>query len=353
MHKNLLAIESSFLCSAVDTVSANGKYDLQSWDGETVGHFVNYLYLHSYDAPKPHPLCPIMGAPNGSGSVTTGTHSPGTISSNSSTQRDHSMDQTDPRPLTPLSELRDQLDDAVNDGLGSGPSPVAAERLYSHLYPQETHDYHDFLLAHAKVYALAQSLEVSVLSKMAYHRLLVILENLHPITPESRVKLNVVELLRYVYAHTQDTGARMRNLVSQFVVLNFAAMQSVAEMVELASGGGQLTVDLMAKVCRRVVAGEEELVNHRETSNRLAEVTEELRVERLKVAALEISNGHMGKTLKALVFDLNTSLQQLKSVILNVSPVGGYRWTALNQIETLRVRNEQAMKDMDAGKKSG
>lgn len=184
---------------------------------------------------------------------------------------------------------------------------------------------------------------------MAYHRLLGILENLQPITPDSNLRFHVVQLLGYVYAHTQDSEDRMRKLVSQFVALNFTAMQGVKEMKEVMSRGGQLVVDLMPKVCRRVVATEEELDHQREIAKA---VTEQLRVERLKVVALEFSNGRVETSVKDMSLDMDSALQQLKVDILKVGKRAASRNAMFRQIESLRSKSERFLNDVYSGKPS-
>lgn len=331
VHKNLLIIQSPLLRSAVDTLSADGIFDMRSWDGETVGHFVNFLYLQTYVVPGSQPLSPIVGAPVETASDTTGTRSqvstPGTICSNNSTQRDLALDANDRRPLTPLSGLRVHPNEGNSDGPDSG-----------HFCPQEANDHHNVLLAHAKVYALSQSLEVHILSSMAYHRVLGILESLHTITPDSHIRLNVVELLDYVYAHPDYP---MRKLVSQFVAWNFTAMQGLEEMKELMSRGGQLAVELMAKVSRRLVAGEKEINDQREISKG---VTEQFRSEQVNVKVLQLSKERLEKSVKDMVSDMNNSLEQLQSRVLNAGTSEAKRDAIWLQIERLRSKNNISVK---------
>lgn len=334
MHKELLIIQSPLLRWAVDTLSADGIFNLKSWDGETVAHFVNFLYLQTYVVPGPQPPLPTVGVTAETASNTTGTRSrpstPGTMFSNNSTQRDLALDAKDTRPLTPLSELRDHPNDGDSDGPESG-----------HFCPQEAKDHHNVLLAHAKVYALAQSLDVNILSSMAYHHLLEILDSLHLNTQDSGVRLNAVALLAYVYAHTNDQGDPMRKLVSQFVALNFTAIQGLEEMNQLMSRGGQLTVDLMAKVTRRLVAGEKELDDQREITKG---VTEKFRLEQANVEVLQSNKERLEKSVKDMASDMDNSLEQLKSRVLNAGSSEARRDAIWLQIERLRSKNNRSVK---------
>ncbi|KAL0633680.1 hypothetical protein Q9L58_007403 [Maublancomyces gigas] len=270
VHKNLIVEQSAFLRSSIDATAVDRRYDLKSWDSDTVGYFVNFLYLHTYTTGGPEPLNP---AAESTASDTTGAHSrvhtPDTVFSGRTIQPGYSFGETGPRPLTPLENL-DQDD-------GSGACQDIAEDSYYTSYPQETHDYHDVLFAHAKVYALAQYLHVDSLVSMAYQRLSIILAGLQPITPFPHTTRSVVELLRYVYTHTEETGDWMRKLVSQFTALNYPAVQGTAEMEE--NGGS-----------------EEELNKSQEIAAGNAPAGEELRAERAKVALLEDRNDTLLKS---------------------------------------------------------
>lgn len=304
VHKNLLIIQSPLLRWAVDTLSADGIFNLKSWDGETVAHFVNFLYLQTYVVPGPQPPLPTVGVPVESASNT--------------------------RPLAPSSGLRDRPNDGDKDGPDSG-----------HSCPQEANDYHNVLLGHAKVYALAQSLDVNILSSMAYHHLLEILESLHPVAQDSRVRLNAVELLAYSYAHTNDKGDPIRILASQFVALNFTAIQDLEEMNQMMRSGGQLTVDLMGKVSRRLVAGEKALDDQREITKG---VTEKLWLEQANVEVLQFNKERLEKSVKDMVSDMDNSLEQLKSRVLNAGTSEARRDAIWLEIESLRSKNNRSVK---------
>lgn len=305
VHKNLLAAQSVFLKTTVDTaVAADRKIDLQAWDGETVGHFVDFLYLQTYQAGNPEPLCPIGSSSESTVSDMTDTHSgintPETIVGESRVQRDDSSGLADPRPLTPLSALR-QSEDDERDRMSCDPTRAEAEPRYSVLYPPETHDYHDFLLAHARVYVLAHSLGIETLQSFAYQRLLAILSDFEPIAPGSNVAVNIVELLYYVYTKTDTEGDPMRRLVTQFAALNFPALQRTDELKERVRQGGELAADLLEKVCRRLVASEAKLTDEGE---RFAALDGELTSARERCAALDVELTRVRARCEALEGDL-------------------------------------------------
>lgn len=119
--------------------------------------------------------------------------------------------------------------------------------------------YGEVLLAHAKVYSLAQNQEVEVLRKLAYRRLLSTLLSIGEVEPGCQVVVDLIDLLRYVYSHTvssESSEEPLQNIVSQFAALNFPALQSRDEMTGLMREGGKLASDLMKKVCKRLVSSE-------------------------------------------------------------------------------------------------
>lgn len=120
--------------------------------------------------------------------------------------------------------------------------------------------YGEVLLAHARVYSLAQNQKVEALQKLAYQRLLSTLLSIGLVEPGSQVAVDFIDLLRYVYSHTISSGRSeepLQNIVSQFAALNFPALESRDEMAGLIREGGKLASDLMGKVCKRLVNSED------------------------------------------------------------------------------------------------
>lgn len=279
------------------------KLDLQAWESETVGHLVNFLYLHTYQTRTPELLCPESGEGSETAtSDTTGTQSrvctPDTVRSGGTVRQGGSSGEIENRPLTPLRELRvfpgGERAYRNEDGL----TPVESESNYSTIYPTETHDYGNVLLDHLKVYALAQSLGMEGLRRMAYNRLLEIIDDLKPIAPGSPIAANVVELLRYVYAETHVAEDPMRYLISQFAVLNLPALQSTSELKELVRQDGDLAVDLMEKVCRRLVTSEDKLAQSQKVSRNMVELADQLVIEKQSSAVLKAINDRLEQSLK-------------------------------------------------------
>lgn len=271
MHKSLLASQSEFLRTDTNH-AADGKYDLQSWDGKTVGYFVDYLYLRTYNVKNQESFYPAAGSPEGTVSDTTEALSrsdtPDTI------QADRSEDLTYPRPLTPIQSLLDSFDSEDNGAPGgfSRENPDHGEAIP---YPLATDDYRWVMFAHAKVYALAQSLGIDDLQRMSYRELAGVLARFEPVVEGSVVATSSIEIMRYVYSKCHSARDPMRNLVTQFAALNFPALQRMDGMKEVLSGGGELAVDLFEKLCRRLVATEDQLRGTGRAGSHVAETAKQ------------------------------------------------------------------------------
>lgn len=243
VHKDILASQSQPFQNATSGAWKEGsdrKIILEDWDGDTVGRLVEFLYTGDYQYPDPEPVfledtteVPEEGA----------RHKPPA----SLAPRDTSSDSADPeRPLTPLNRC---LRYGLLDGDG-GTDPKALE-----YFEPSRHDYKEALLAHAKVYALAHYKSVNHLRSLALKRLLMTLSRLSPVQTSSHIALNIIDLVNYVYAHTDalaSTEEPLRRLVSQFAALNFTELVSKDEMAEFIAEGGDFVKDLMGKVSRRL-----------------------------------------------------------------------------------------------------
>lgn len=243
VHKDILASQSQPFQNATSGAWKEGsdrKIILEDWDGDTVGRLVEFLYTGDYQYPDPEPVSfgdtpevPEAGA----------RHKPPA----SLAPLDTSSDSSDPeRPLTPLNRC---LRYGLLDGDG-GTDPKALE-----YFEPSQHDYKEVLLAHAKVYALAHYKSVNHLRSLALKRLLMTLSTLSPVQTSSHIALNIIDLVNYVYAHTDALASSeepLRRLVSQFAALNFTALVSKDEMAEFIAEGGDFVKDLMGKVSRRL-----------------------------------------------------------------------------------------------------
>lgn len=288
---------------------AGRKIDLSNWDGDTVSRFLDFLYIGNYQVPNPDPLLPgeVSEEPVSESDFSEReVHTPDTVITESTVQRDESDDDL-PRPLTPLHVFRDYHE---HGDIPNPPQYGNVEQLFGSLFPPRTNNYSIVLLAHAKVYALAQCNQVESLQKMAIQRLLSILASPHwqAVEPNSHMASTIIELLSYVYTHTDSPGASkesLRKILSQYAALNFPALLSSAEMMDLIGQGGELAKDMISKVCRRLVDSERKLADsevelttsRRDRSNNEATVYD-VQVERERISALRMTIADLQNSLE-------------------------------------------------------
>lgn len=273
VHSDILAAHSGPLKETTEAArdraeQAGRKINLQEWDGDTVGRFVEFLYVGHYQAPSPTRQ-PSVAAPDPAASDDDDTYqrsvdTPGTSysvwtgtvqSDTTETGPGWTASPPGPRPLTPLSQFGLKLESDPNPNMRQ----EALEKFGLRAFHPAVCSYGAVLLAHAKVYSLAQNQEVEALRDFSYKHLLSVLLGIGPIEPGWRVVVDIINLLRYVYSHTvpaEDAEEPLQNIVSQFAALNFPALQNRDEMAELIREGGKLASDLMDKVCKRLVHSE-------------------------------------------------------------------------------------------------
>lgn len=236
---------------------------LEDWDGDTVGRLVEFLYTGDYQYPDPE-LVSLGYSPE----VESGEGlSPRTPARSGTTQsRDSSAEPAayPDRPLTPLNRC-------LRRGLSNGDRTYTKGLEY---FEPSQYDFKKALLSHAKVYALAHYKSVNLLRILALKRLLATLSRISPIQPNSHITLNIIDLINYVYSHTDYLASSeepLRKLVSQFAALNFTALYTKDEMAEFIAEGGDFVKDLMGKVNRRLKGAENgpksDLKAHRFVSN--------------------------------------------------------------------------------------
>lgn len=238
VNKDILASQSKPFREATSGTwkeSTDRRIDLQDWDSDTVARLVEFLYVQNYPYPDPTPF----GDPEPTGSDPEATKP---------TDEATDSDLDSSRPLTPLGECLREFIPPDQD------APITDEERLENFDPAD-YDYEDILLAHAKVYALANYKSVDTLRILALKRLLLALCRLHPIQPASHISLNIVDFASYVYANTDHlmrSEEPLRKLTSQFIALNLAAFQTEPKAVELVAKGGDFVKDIMAKICRRI-----------------------------------------------------------------------------------------------------
>lgn len=232
VHKAILNSQSTSFQE-----SSKHMIDLSDWDSDTVARLVEFLYCRNYDYPDPTPLK--TRAEKSLSEPLPAATLVGEVTDNR-------------RPLTPFQ-------DCLGSILPLDEAPITdAERL--HQFDSSDCDFEGNLLAHAKVYALANSKSILTLQNLALQRLLLTLSRLHPLQPDSHISKNIVAFASYVYASNLSVNTDflasseepLRKLTSQLIALNFAAFQSEPQAVDLIAHGGDLVRDVMAKLCRRL-----------------------------------------------------------------------------------------------------
>lgn len=209
VHAGILARQSGPLQSVTTggwKESTEKTINLLDWDGDTVARFVDFLYIGDYQVPDPGPLSDVEESGRASVQPSEGRS-----------------------PLTGLKP----------------PEP----------------SYGNHLLAHAKVYALAQYKALEALKALAFRRLDAALLSVYTIKPGHHVLAKyVIELLGYVYSHTDSLASSkepMRELVLNYAAWSFPVLRTSAGIAELV--GGDLALDLIDKIYGRLKNFEAEL----------------------------------------------------------------------------------------------
>lgn len=114
------------------------------------------------------------------------------------------------------------------------------------------------LLLDAKVYVLAQYLQLDHLKRLAFYEIQYGLDIKSEVYG-TRLLLESVDLARYVYASTDslaDSEEPLRKLVSTYIAVSFSRYEG-PEIEGLMSEGGELVVDVTRKVRRQLTVGSE------------------------------------------------------------------------------------------------
>ena len=262
--------------------SAEAKIVLEDWDEETVARLLDWLYTGDYETPYPEKCAETtVATPTDDVDMT----SPKTIKPAKkfgSTMAHHSypLIESDievsgtPEPkvakqrptgcLAPLITLQ-------NNTQQPQPHPFQAAEFqkWTSASPSSPHaySYAATLLAHAKLYALANYMLLPNLKNLTLHRLQSTLIFIGDLKSGTAPISGVVSLARYVYANTDGLITEeepLRNFVSTFISINFSSFDG-EEVNGLMNEGGDLVVDVCMKARRitgelkRKVEADEEL----------------------------------------------------------------------------------------------
>lgn len=110
------------------------------------------------------------------------------------------------------------------------------------------------LLQDAKLYTLAQYLQLSDLKRLAFHNMQDVLRSLNSLPPDTTLVTKIVSLIQYTYAHTDSLASSeepLRKLVSTFVASKLALL-SGPKFDSLMAEGGDFAVDVMSQTRREV-----------------------------------------------------------------------------------------------------
>lgn len=236
VHRDILVYQSQPFSDALTgewREATDHRIDMTDWDSETVSRLVQFLYTGDYHYPAPAPVSPTPLQPKlADEPVPERTDEPSPLLN---------------RPLTPLEKcvavaMPPGIDDHVGDPpwLDEKTSPAGL-------------NFKETLLAHAKVYVIAHYKSIAALKALAQRRLSTIILKLHPLRPDPHLTMNIVDLVIYVYAHTDslsNSEEPLRKIVSQFVAFNFSTWYTHPEAAGLMGDGGDFVKDVLSKMCR-------------------------------------------------------------------------------------------------------
>ena len=246
---------------------------LKDWEPETVGRLLQWLYTDDYEAPYPAEVSPSVAQtlkrrvsekslPSNEDAkdvVEIGT--PKKIGSANGSQM----------VLKPLKDMEYNKADAK-----LAPSHAEAFSLWTAAYKKSflsVLNFEDTLLAHAKLYSLADYMLLPVLQAHAFQRTKAVLLFMHTyylplLGPYSSpfnqpVIVNIITVIRYVYANTVRLVSEeepLRELISTFVALNYDQFGDNGRVVRKFMGqGGDFQEELHDKMRINVLAMKEEL----------------------------------------------------------------------------------------------
>ncbi|KAM0794347.1 hypothetical protein BDR22DRAFT_712154 [Usnea florida] len=189
--------------------SLERKIVLEDWDSASVGRMLQWLYSGDYEAPSPT-------LPD---SYETAAES-------------HEQDSDDwgaffAQPTEPTFTVL--LARLMSTKLSSPAKRTEAETLESWMQSagvaRHDIDYEYTLMAHAKLYVLANYMLLPGLQAFTFERLQKLLSTMHPIKKDKPVITNLINFIEYVHVSTTrpDVGEEpLQELTATFIALNFS-----------------------------------------------------------------------------------------------------------------------------------
>ncbi len=236
--------------------SVNRKLELEEWDEQTVEQLVEWLYsgrytrlkvasealdVHPYDH---HSKAPIARLKIRSSAGPSPQNSEGAIPvSGGSSDSDEEFYQF-PTKLSEIQCHGDRVRVATHERLvADGQIAEMRNSLENSARPGST------LVQDAKVYALAQYLQLVGLKRLAFHNIQDVLTSKAVFVRLQHMTGAVVDLSRYTYAHTDalsNSEEPLRSLVSTFVAVWLPSFTG-PDVDLLMSEGGDFVVDVTSK----------------------------------------------------------------------------------------------------------
>jgi hypothetical protein len=242
-HTDILTKHSGFmraLCAGRWAESQSREIDWSQWEEATVKRFLQWIYHGNYSTSELVMELGIQKTP------TPSYHTDSCLQ----------FSQLDAR-ITSESESEAE-ENATHDDRGS-PSAI--------------------LIAHAKVYVLAQYTNTEALEYTALERLWNVFLTIKSLNTNSGVIEGIVSLVEYAYANTNalvNSEESLRSIISTFCAIRLLELQEQPEFHTLLHAGGDFVVELWEKVGRKAREDEQIGVKKFET---LSAEKEQLRRE--------------------------------------------------------------------------
>lgn len=226
--------------------SSERTVNLEEWDQYTIHRLLDWLYTGDYSLPATIPQpCLNQNSKVETGEDTTQNQDIPVLDNGEKTPRDlavtdlgaetnateRSSDMVTCRPLSPKLVDLPNVEDARHHAIEIGCT----------------------LLLHAKIYALAQYLQLTDLKNLAISNIEDITTSAHDLEAKPLFLKNIVDLVRYIYTKTDslnNSKEPLRHLVSTFTATWLHAFEG-SHVEALVAEGGDFAVDLMVEVQQR------------------------------------------------------------------------------------------------------
>lgn len=241
------------------------KIVLHDWDQGTVGRLVEWLYTGDYGSPCPTKV--------GYNVITDIIHQATALDANKAPIVDT---EDPPQPLTPFAK---KALDVFKKNFHESSTQVLDRWLKTCKHDPHELNFETTLLAHAKVYSLAQKTFLADLQALAFQHLDSLFDWIDSrIVAKSPIVSDLVTLTEYVYANTNrpKIGEEpLRDLLTTLIAKNFGCFNDgeKGQVRRLMDGGGDFGTDVWEKVGRHVGALGKDL---RESHENIASLETEL-----------------------------------------------------------------------------